>query len=964
MSLQKSRVSLFALACGASVAALSATAYAQAAPDQLETVVVTGFRQSLRTSEDIKRTSSGVVDAITAEDIGKFPDTNLAESIQRIPGVTIDRANGEGSRVTVRGFGPEYNLVTLNGRSMPGSINGNTQAATRSFDFANLASDDIAGINVYKTGRADVSSGGIGSTIDIRTARPFDHSGFVASGSAKVNYDTTNRIGDDYTPEFSGLISDTFFEDKLGLLVSGSYSVRDSGLEQATIGGWLQNQDLSQGTVANSSTNPYGNTWAPQNENIGVEDHARVRTNLQAVVQLRPVQSLTATVDFTYALFKDHYKQNIFGAWFGYGSDFVSATVNKEGTVTDLVDAANDVAYDSFDDHLRNELKSVGLNLNWDAADWLNVKFDAHHSAMASGGDPKSGNNIFGIVGQTPSIMTPGLTRHFHIGDGAIPWFTYNFVAPYNMTNLGTSTVSPLFFQANNNVFNTTIDQARLDSDWTNSSSHGLTSIQFGVEFKRMKTHAEAWNSFIPTGFYNAADAGMLPASAYSKISTCGILQGFSGGGCDIKFPYFYTYSVASFVAATEPKYGPYSALPPTSPTSDNNITEFTKAVYAQANFDSDLFDRPFKLVAGLRYEQVDVTARSLQTIPTAVSWDNPTEFHTVFSSSAAFTKVQAHNDEFLPSIDASLEVLPNVLVRTSFSKTDTRSDLNSMVGTIAVTTTPKPGARTATAGNPALLPYESYNYDVTAEWYYGLDDYVSVNWFTKEVVNFLTQTTTKQSINGITDPYVGAQEAAAEAYLKSHGTPSPSIAQIFGQMETMYGATSFTGQAGDPLLMWDVTRPSNANTVNIHGFEFAWQHVFGETGFGVQASLSLPTGGARLDPQAIGNQFALPGLSKSWSLMAFYEKYGFQARLAYTHRGSFLSSLGQAYVANEPVYTNAYGQLDASASYDITDNISIVWDGVNLTGESITQHGRYADQFVAAYQGGARYQLGVHVKY
>ena len=179
-------------------------------------IVVTGLRQSLVTNEAIKRDSSGIVDAITAEDIGKFPDTNLAESIQRIPGVTIDRANNEGSRVTVRGFGPEFNLVTLNGRSMPGNTTPNRgelgltgPAATRAFDFENLSADGISGITVYKTGRADVASGGIGSTINITTARPFDYHEMKATFSAKATDDTSSKVGSKVTPEFSGLFSDT-----------------------------------------------------------------------------------------------------------------------------------------------------------------------------------------------------------------------------------------------------------------------------------------------------------------------------------------------------------------------------------------------------------------------------------------------------------------------------------------------------------------------------------------------------------------------------------------------------------------------------------------------------------------------------------------------------------------------------------------------------------------------------------
>ena len=156
-------------------------------------IVVTGIRASLREAMNIKRNAEGVVDAISAEDMGKFPDSNLAELLQRITGVSIDRNNGEGQYVTVRGFGPEFNLVTLNGRTMPTSTLGDGVSApsSRAFDFGNLASEGIPAVEVYKTGRAAIPSGGIGSTINIRTTRPLDAPGFKGSVSAKGS--TTRR---------------------------------------------------------------------------------------------------------------------------------------------------------------------------------------------------------------------------------------------------------------------------------------------------------------------------------------------------------------------------------------------------------------------------------------------------------------------------------------------------------------------------------------------------------------------------------------------------------------------------------------------------------------------------------------------------------------------------------------------------------------------------------------------------
>src|SRR5215510_312813 len=169
----------------------------QASGEELEEVVVTGLRGSLKAAMDTKREAVGVVDSINAEDIGKFPDTNLAESLQRITGISIDRRNGEGALVSARGFGPQFNLVTLNGRQVPGAdgfsngdiTTGGQGSGTRSFNFAQLASEAISSVEVYKTSRADLPSGGIGATVNIKTARPFDTPGMVFNVGAKGVYD-------------------------------------------------------------------------------------------------------------------------------------------------------------------------------------------------------------------------------------------------------------------------------------------------------------------------------------------------------------------------------------------------------------------------------------------------------------------------------------------------------------------------------------------------------------------------------------------------------------------------------------------------------------------------------------------------------------------------------------------------------------------------------------------------------
>jgi TonB-dependent receptor len=975
---------LIALYCSPSMADTATTPSSDAtSTNDIAEIVVTGLRESLVTNEAIKRDSSGIVDAITAEDIGKFPDTNLAESIQRIPGVTIDRDNNEGSRVTVRGFGPEFNLVTLNGRSMPGNIAPGA-TSTRSFDFENLSADGIAGIEVYKTGRADVASGGIGSTINITTARPFDFNSMRATFSAKATDDTSSQVGSKVTPEFSGLFSDTFFDDKVGFLINGSYSKRNSQQQQATIGGWLENQFTpGQAGVVSSDTNPDGNNWAPRNLGWGYTDHQRTRVNGQAVLQFKPVESLVATVDYTYTFYKDMNQSHTYGAWFDYGGSPTSAIINSQGTVTNLVDTGSDDSYNSTNDETLNQNGSVGFNLKWQASDNILVNFDAHHSTADSGGGALGTNN-FGIVGQIPGSTT-SLYKCFTMGPAfpsggpcagipaaytQIPTTAWIYAAPYTMANLGTSTIEPLFGQANNTIFNTMIEEARLDATWKNSDSDsGLKSIKAGIDVKRMDTEAEVFNSGnFAWGYYNPAEAGLIPASVFTKVSSCTILKQFSGGGCGIPVPFQYIFSLPSVIAVTQPgvagdpNFPPYTFAQNKVPTNDDHIREDTPAPFVQMDFATTFDGMPFKALAGVRYEKTTVTAQSLQEVPTSIQWNNPTEFSTNYAPNSSYSHIKSSYDEFLPNLDTSLEVVQNVLLRGSYSKTISRSDLDDMVGTTSVTETPKPGSRTGTAGNPGLLPYESNNIDLGVEWYYGKGSYLAANWFTKHVTNFLTQTTIEEPLYGITDPNAGALEQAAVAQLTAAGQ-TLSAQNIFAQMVKDTGSPGpFKGQPGDPPVIWDVTQPTNGNKTDIHGFELSVQHLFWDTGFGAQANWSVPTGGAPWNSETINSQFALAGLSRSYNLVGFYEKYGYQVRLAYSHRGAFLAALNQTDQNNEPVYTAAYGQLDMSAAYDINKHMSVFFDAINLTSASTHQYGRFTDQFISATEGFARYQVGFRV--
>lgn len=236
-----------------------------AAPNAASEIVVTGLRASLNNARNIKRQSLGIVDAISTQDIGKLPDTNLAESLQRVSGVSIDRSGGEGAFITVRGFGPEFNTVLVNGRQLATPTDP-SQASGRAFSFDTLASELVAGVEVYKSSTARLQSGGVGSTVNIKTAHPFDFRGSKLSATVDGNYDQNSKKG---APDASFLFSDTFADGKLGVLVSGSYQRRHDKLYQAQTDGWLVNPDVPAGEVNGgagtvSASNPQGNLFIPK----------------------------------------------------------------------------------------------------------------------------------------------------------------------------------------------------------------------------------------------------------------------------------------------------------------------------------------------------------------------------------------------------------------------------------------------------------------------------------------------------------------------------------------------------------------------------------------------------------------------------------------------------------------------------------------------------------------------------
>lgn len=946
----------------------------------IEEVLVTGIRASLQRSMDIKRDNSGVVDAISAEDIGKFPDTNLAESLQRISGVSIDRVNNEGSKITVRGFGPDFNLVTLNGRQMP------TNGFSRSFEFSDLAAETVSGVDVYKTFSASRASGGIGSLVNIRTARPLDNPGTKGSVGIKGVMDTTNEVGSDITPDISGIFSTTLAEDTLGVAVSGSYQERDNRAVNADIANWRNDIDFTGAagdnlrSVTDNRTDSSGTVFYPRNFGYGIEDFSRERTNAQVVVQYQPVESFKATVDYTYSKV-DLTATNVgVGIWYNdSGSDARDVVIDENGTITKLTAAGDDFASNIRLNTSETENESIGVNLEWQATDNLTLAFDAHSSTNENGGKGRGHNAFLILAAASIDEKTYDATA-----GAEIPFMhvTFRPDGPGIVNGVPTAaSYDSLFGEANYNINKSEVDQFQLSGNFDTDADSGVTSINFGVGHAEI---ANRWRGYstgqIPAGWYGG-NANLFPDDIFAEHNLNGLTPSFSGGGSNV--PVYHSWDFEAGVAVLE--NGPWQepvewvwGSGPTNcnpcvmrpdingnPVSDHRVAEETTSAHLEVNTLGDIASMPLGVTAGLRYESTSITANSFQQDPTGLVWVSSTEWSLNRASESSYTAESGDYDVWLPNIDAKLDVTEDVVGRISYSKSITRPTLGSMIGTFDVTTRPKPGERTGTAGNPNLKPFMSDNFDLSFEWYYNEGSYMSAGFFMKQVDDFIVNQIVDRTVGNLRDPAAGPRVQQAIADLQAAGTEvndTTIIEQININMGRPAGSPIVQTDA-DPLATFRVSQPINQEQARLHGWEVAVQHMFGESGFGVQANATFVQSNLDVDNASTDFQFVLPGLSDSANLVVFYDKDGLQGRIAYNWRDTFLNGVGEG---NAPYYTEAYGQLDMSLSYDLpwVEGLTVFVEGINVNDASQRVYARYENQFKSAYQYGARYNLGVRYSF
>ncbi|HEY8569991.1 TonB-dependent receptor, partial [Microbulbifer sp.] len=752
------------------VAAASVNLQAQEASatnSTLEEVTVTGIRQSLTNSMDVKRDSSGVVDAISAEDIGKFPDTNLAESLQRITGVSIDRTNNEGNKVTVRGFGPNYNLVTLNGRQMPNSSALQSEGITRSFKFAEISAESVAGVEVYKTGKADLYSGGIGSTINIKTARPFDHDGFVASASVKGVMDTSVETGDSVTPEIASMVSSTFFDGKFGVLVAVSLADRDSRSESVNTQGWVPNYGVADTSAIDRSKNPEGTYWAPWTFDVDVSDHQRERQNGQLVLQFAPVDNVTATLDYTASRYDEQVSMNRTSVWF----DTTAGVTDSNGTVINPSVQGDELNFWAWNNQFVTENDSVGLNVEWAATDSLSFGLDIH--------DSTSHSQPGGIPAETiANTKNPGklvnVEADFSSGSG-LPGISFDDSALAGGAFAPQNIVSDLFQERGLEIENS-IQQIQLDGIWENQGDGALKTIKFGIASTDYKVDAYDSQSF---AFVNLGDLASLGID-FEQRGDFGDQMGSNSG----LFPLLADYEASDFIDAVKAS-GQYFQATPTF----DKVTEDTLAAFVTMDFETEFNGYPVRLNTGLRFEDTEVTGTSIQNGILGLSFWHDEELRELNDDTPSADTLDGEYTRFLPNVDASIEITEELVARASYSRTLSRADISAMFPSTSLDVSRPGGPFNASQGNPGLLPITSDNFDLSVEYYYAEGSYASLGFFKKYVENFIGATTEERviyDVNGdpITDPSIN---------------PRPGCPDSTGSNPACFGTAS------DPVITWNV---------------------------------------------------------------------------------------------------------------------------------------------------------------
>ncbi|WP_242139518.1 TonB-dependent receptor [Sphingomonas sp. TREG-RG-20F-R18-01] len=901
-------------------------------------IVVTGYRRSIETSLARKRAANAFIDVITAEDVGKFPDKNVADSLQRVPGVIIDRDGGEGSRVSIRGLQSDLTLTELNGNFIAGADTGDP---SRSFNYLLLPSNMIGSIDVYKSPEARLDEGGVGGTIILHTRRPLDlkpWSGFV-SAEGTIS-DVTNKV----EPQISGQLSWHNASGTLGLLVGGTYQKRTNREMDGSTESWqwwtdggrdgIKATDVRGRPIANDaavsywsqgrgettqSGTHYNGYWAPQSVDESIVVSERERIGAQATLEWKPTDNLRLTANYFRFQLNSKTQSNVLKIpeW-GYDNFFTAAKFDKSGTI---LQSATFQVPNAGTGCLRQTpictMETPQLSGVYAREKDISNTFDLHgdwsHDRLS----------VSFIVGKTRS--TGGPSEQFSVA--AKPRLTGtvtqngNFLSMYDYSGGGLNmTFSPELQQNLTNgvaqidtgstgsgFTNSSVEQRYAQVDVTRKFDGLLQSIQVGGKWRDGKITRETgeldWYADPATQLrFQDTPAGAVAQPSFFYSSP---ISNIPGGFTASSYPGINLTNYLSYLNKT---YGQAVNVP--QPQNLYKIDEKIWAGYIEANFKAG----PVRGNIGLRVANTKQSGTSTDTIYREIDYcqDGPGgpfsppplgadgNCQVLPQSQREVREFSPNNEsksytDILPSLNVSWDVTSNVLLRGAVSKVVARPAYNDLAAarsltfhSAAYTYDRNQFGETAgwfgNGGNFNLKPFSAWAYDLGAEWYFHRGSVVGAALFRKDVKNFVV----------------------------------PLVLDLAQTVQ------------GQQVLVQQYSTQANGASAVSEGVELYAQHTL-DFGLGAQVNFTYnhtSTADVSLNGTKIGTSPLVGSAKTQWNASLFYEKHGVLLRASYNRKGEQVGGI----VSGLNVYSDPYEQVDLNAQYNITDHISLTASVINLT--------------------------------
>ncbi len=877
-------------------------------------IVIRGVRGSLLRSIQAKRDAATIVDAISSEELGKFPNRNVAEALANIPGVTVGRdGRGEGRNITVRGLGQDFALTTLNGRILP------TDGADRSFAFDVLPSEIISGAEVQKAVRSSELEGSIGGIVDLRTARPLDRKGFHASASIEGQYNDLPKKGG---YKASGVISDTFADDTIGVLLAGSYTkykFRTDNLGEYSLTDGTEaayGVDFNQDGRINPDANGPAFIW-PDYYSVGYVEGERERIGGAGAVQWKPSSAFALTIDGLYSRYTvtqhNYRSSNYLNPLGDDGSQrWVpgSIAVDKNNVVTGF--KINDLVSEvlTTDEPRKSQTYQIGGHLDWQASDRLKLGIDGYYGKAQ---DDTGGQNRFVVAG------IPGASATFATRNGGLPDLAIRLPGGRTLDQATNDDFRAHYIGIQGQNIDDRIESAKLDGEYRVDNGH-FKSITFGATWTdRKKTVEQIDNQYTTSCNYCGYpfSFGDIDAQVVRPPAKGEILSKLKGD-FPRRLPYFDidTYLGALSRADNNPAIlNPNSCLDATGtpiegcslspyPAGYSNqiiqddlpasyrIGERTWAGYFQFNLEGPKWraDLGARLVS-TKVSSVGYGASIASIIPRVGTQDNAVSFNDVeaINGGGNYTRL-------LPAANFAYDIADGLRLRLAASQAIARPTFGQLSPAKDATSAQSGTYIIYDAGNPDLKPTEADQLDVSVEYYPSNRLALTAAAFFKHITNFVSTIPVDVVI-----------------------TPT---AQPANQQQNF------------DFVEYQV---SNGDSANVYGVEIGGQY-FLDNGFGIQANATYNRSRAKSGDITTDLPGAIP-FSANGKL--FYENHGIGAQVSY----SFQSRFTYAQAGNLsylPIKEDPYHEVSASLSYDLTKNLSVYVQGSNLLGSATKRFNDY----------------------